>query len=42
MYILTDIKGNTDSNTNTVRNFYTPLKSMERIPRQKIDKENWP
>ena len=33
------MKGEIDSNTITVRNFNTPLSSMDRSSRQKINKE---
>ena len=35
---LTEIKGETDGNTIIVRDFNTPLTSMDRSPRQKINK----
>ena len=35
--ILTDIKGEIDSNTIIVRNFNTPLTPMDRSSRQKIN-----
>ena len=37
--ILTDIKGEINSNTTIVGNFNTPLTSMDRSSRQKINKE---
>ena len=37
--MLTDIKGELDSNTLIVGDFNTPLTSMHRSSRQKIDKE---
>ena len=37
--IFTDIKGEVDSNTMTVGDFNTPLTSMNRSARQKINKE---
>ena len=37
--ILTDIKGESDSNTIIVGNFNTPLTSVDRSSRQKINKE---
>ena len=37
--ILTDIKGEINSNTITVRDFNTPLTSLDRSSRQKINKE---
>ena len=37
--ILTDIEGETDSNTVRVGGFNTPLISMDRSSRQKINKE---
>ena len=37
--ILTDIKGEIDSNTIIVGNFNTPLTSMDRSSRQRINKE---
>ena len=37
--MLTDIKGEIDSNTITVGDFNTPLSSMDRSSRQKIKKE---
>ena len=37
--ILTVIKGEIDSNTIIVGNFYTPLSSMDRSFRQKVSKE---
>ena len=37
-WILTDIKGETDGNTITVGDFNTPLTSMDRPFRQKINK----
>ena len=37
--ILTAIKGEIDSNTIIVGDFNTPLSSMDRSPRQKINKE---
>ena len=37
--ILTDIKGEINSNTIIVGEFNTPLKSMDRSPREKINKE---
>ena len=37
--MLTDIKGVTDSNTTIVGDFNTPLTSMDRLSRQKINKE---
>ena len=36
---LTDIKGETDSNTVTVEDFNTPLTAMDRSSKQKINKE---
>ena len=36
---LTDIKGEIDSNTITVWDFNTPLTPMDRLSKQKIDKE---
>ena len=36
--ILTDIKGEIDGNTIIVRDFNTPLTSMDRFSRQKINK----
>ena len=38
--ILTDIKGETDSNTIILGDFNTPLTSVDRSPRQKINKES--
>ena len=38
---LTDLKGEIDSNTIIVGNFNTPLKSMDRSSREKINK-HWP
>ena len=37
--ILTDLKGEIDSNITIVRDFNTPLTSMDRSSRQKISKE---
>ena len=37
--ILTDIKGEIDSNTIIVGDFHTPISSMDRLSRQKINKE---
>ena len=37
--ILMDIKGETDRNTIIVRDFNSPLTSMDRSSRQKINKE---
>ena len=37
--ILTDLQGEKDSNTITMRDFNTPLTSMDRSSRQKINKE---
>ena len=37
--ILTDIKGEIDSNTIIIRDFNTPLTSMDRSSRQKINKK---
>ena len=37
--MLTAMKGEIDSNTVIVRNFNTPLTSMNRLSRQKINKE---
>ena len=37
--ILTAIKGEINSNTIIVGDFNTPLSSMDRSPRQKINKE---
>ena len=37
--ILTDIKGEIDSNTIIVRDFNTPLTPMDRSSKQKINKE---
>ena len=39
-HILMDIKGKTDSNVNILGKFNTPLTSMNRSSRQKINKEN--
>ena len=39
--MLTDIRGETDSNTMIVLDFNTPLTSMDRSSRQKINKL-WP
>ena len=36
---LRDVKGETDRNTVTVGDFNTPLTSMDRYSRQKINKE---
>ena len=41
-HILTDIKGEMDSNTMIVGNLNAPLTSMDRSSRQKINKEYWP
>ena len=38
-HILTDTKGETDSNIIIVRDFNTPLTSMDRLSREKINKE---
>ena len=38
--ILTDLKGELDSNMKIVQDFTTPLTSMERSPKQKINKKN--
>ena len=38
-HILTDTKGETDSNIIIVRDFNTPLTSMDRLSRQKFNKE---
>lgn len=40
--ILTDIKGETDSNTITVGDFNTTLTSVDRLYTQKINKEALP
>ena len=40
--MLTDIKGEIDRNTIIVGNFNSPLSSMDRSSRQKIDKETQP
>ena len=37
--MLTGTKGEIDNNTVTVEDFNTPLESMDRSPRQKINKE---
>ena len=37
--ILLDIKGETDRNRDIVKDFYTPLTSMGRSSRQRINKE---
>ena len=37
--ILTDIKGETESNTIILKNFNNPLKSIYKSSRQKINKE---
>ena len=39
--ILTDLKGEIDSNITIVRDFNTPLTSMDRSSRQKISKDEW-
>ena len=36
---LTDLKGETDSNTTIVGDFDTPLTPMDKSPKQKINKE---
>ena len=38
---LTDIKGQIDSNTIIVGDFNTPLTPMDRLSKQKINKETW-
>ena len=38
-HILTDINGDTDSNTIIVGDFNTPVTSMDRPSRQKVNKE---